>query len=65
MAHNNYTMSTRGSSDMHTLSPRALGVHIRQTIRVHGITITCTSAHSEVIHFEYLCITLLLLNGVN
>ena len=35
MAHNNYTMSTRGLPDMYTLSPRAcgplaLGVRIRQ-----------------------------------
>ena len=30
MAHNSYTMSTRGLPDMYTLSPRASGVHIRQ-----------------------------------
>ena len=45
MAHISYTMSTRGLPDMYTLSPRACGprasgVHIRQTTRVHGITIT-------------------------
>ena len=38
MAH---TMSTRGLPDMYTLSPRASGVHIRQTTRVHDIAITC------------------------
>ena len=40
MAHNSYSMSTHGLPDMYTLSPWALGVHIRQTTRVHGITIT-------------------------
>ena len=45
MAHKSYTMSTRGLTDMYTLSPwvcspQASGVHIRQTTRVHGITIT-------------------------
>ena len=45
MAHISYTMSTRGLPDMYTLSPQACGpwasgVHIRQTTRVHGITIT-------------------------
>ena len=40
MVHISYTMSTRGLPDMYTLSPRASGVHIRQTTRVHGITIT-------------------------
>ena len=48
MAHNSYTMSTRGLPDMYTLSPQtcgplASGVHIRQTTRVHGITITSIS----------------------
>ena len=42
--HISYTMSTRGSPDIYTLSPRAcgpraLGVYIRQTTRAHGITI--------------------------
>ena len=46
MVHISYTMSTCGLPDMYTLSPqacspRASGVHIRQTTRVHGITITC------------------------
>ena len=50
MAHNSYTMSTRGLPDMYTLSPRACGprasgVHIRQSTRVHGITITCIYAY--------------------
>ena len=40
MAHISYTMFNRGLPDMYTLSPRASGVHIRQTTRVHGITIT-------------------------
>ena len=45
MVHISYTMSTRGLPDMYTLSPwacdpRGLGLHIRQTTRVHGITIT-------------------------
>ena len=45
MVHISYTMFTRGLPDMYTLSPRACGprtsgVHIRQTTRVHGITIT-------------------------
>ena len=30
MAHNSYTMSTRGLPDMYTLSPQALGVHTYQ-----------------------------------
>ena len=42
--HSSYTMGTRGSPDIYTLSPRAcgpraLGVYIRQTTRAHGITI--------------------------
>ena len=45
MVHNSYTMSIRGLPDMYTFSPwacgpQALGVHIRQTTHVHGITIT-------------------------
>ena len=40
MPHNSYTMSTRDLPDMYTLNPWASGVHIRQTTRVHGITIT-------------------------
>ena len=36
MVHISYTMSTRGLPDMYTLSPRASGVHIRQTTRVHA-----------------------------
>ena len=39
MAHISYTMSTCGLPDMYTLRPRASGVDIRQTTRVHGITI--------------------------
>ena len=44
MAHNSFTMYTRGLPDMYTLSPRTSGirassVHIRQTTCVHGITI--------------------------
>ena len=39
-----YTMCTRGSPDIYTLSPwacgpRASGVYIRQTTRAHSITI--------------------------
>ena len=30
---------TCGSPDIYTLSPRALGVYIRQTTHAHGITI--------------------------
>ena len=42
--HISYTMCTRGSPDIYTLSPRACGprasgVYIRQTTRAHGITI--------------------------
>ena len=42
--HSSYTMGTRGSPDIYTLSPRACGprasgVYIRQTTRAHGITI--------------------------
>ena len=53
MAHISYTMSTRGLPDMYTLSPRACGprasgVHIRQTTRVHGITITYTTMTSYI-----------------
>ena len=38
MVHNSYTMSTRSLPDMYTLSPRALGVHIRQTICVEKLS---------------------------
>ena len=37
--HISYTMCTRGSPDIYTLSPRASGAYIRQTTRAHGITI--------------------------
>ena len=52
MVHISYTMSTRGLPDMYTLSPRACGprasgVHIRQTTRVHGITITYIKTHDS------------------
>ena len=40
MVHNSYTMSTRGLPEMYTLSPRVSGVHVRQTTRFYGITIT-------------------------
>ena len=33
-----YTMDTSGLPDMYTRSPRAEGVHIRQTTSGHGIT---------------------------
>ena len=60
MAHISNTMSTRGLPDMYTLSPRALGVHIRQTTRVHGITIPYThirvSRHNRMKH-AMACIT--------
>ena len=36
--HSSYTMGAHGSPDIYTLSPRALGVYIRQTTRAHGIT---------------------------
>ena len=35
-------MSTCGLPDIYTLSPRALGVYIRQITCAHGITIKCT-----------------------
>ena len=46
MAHNSYTMPAHGLPDMYTLSrwacsPWVLGILIRQTTLVHGITITC------------------------
>ena len=41
--HISYTMYTRGLPDICTLSPRALGVYIRQTTRAHGISNTCTN----------------------
>ena len=45
MAHNSYTMCIRGLPDTYVhpraCSSQALGVHIRQTTHVHGITITC------------------------
>ena len=42
--HSSYTMDTRGSPDIYTLSPQAcspqaLSVYIRQTTRAHGIAI--------------------------
>ena len=45
MAHNSYTICTRGLPYMYTLSPRscgpnASGVPIRHPICAHGITIT-------------------------
>ena len=34
-----YTMGMSGLPDMYTRSPRAAGVHIRQTMNAHGITV--------------------------
>ena len=39
VVHNSCNMGTRGLSDIYTLSPRALGVYIRQTTRAHVTTI--------------------------
>ena len=36
-----YTMGMSGLPDMYTRSPRAEGVHIRQTTNAHGITVMC------------------------
>ena len=48
--HISYTMCTRGSPDIYTLSPRACGprasgAYIRQTTRAHGITIKCNTVN--------------------
>ena len=48
--HSSYTMGTRGSPDIYTLSPRACGprasgVYIRQTTRAHGIIIKYVSIY--------------------
>ena len=54
MAHISYTMSTRGLPDMYTLSPpRALGVHVRQITRVHGITITYIYTYIYISYISY------------
>ena len=34
-------MGMSGLPEMYTLSPRASGVHIRQTTNAHGITVMC------------------------
>ena len=39
VVHNSCNMGTRGLPDIYTLSPRALGVYIRQTTRAHVTTI--------------------------
>ena len=53
MAHNSYTMSTCGLSDICTPSaPGPEALNIRQTTFVHGITITCTHTYA------YACIVL-------
>ena len=39
-----YAMDTRDLPDVYTVSPRALGVYIRQSTRAHGITITYVMA---------------------
>ena len=39
--HNSCNTGTHGLPDMYTLSPRALGVHIRQTTRACVTTIKC------------------------
>ena len=51
--HSSYTMDTRGSPDIYTLSPRnygpwASGVYITQTTHAHGITINyCFVNHTH------------------
>ena len=49
IAYSSYTMCTRGSPDIYTLSPRASGVYIRQTTRAHGITIKYVSRLPDVL----------------
>ena len=39
VVHNSCNMDTSGLPDIYTLSPRALGVYIRQTTRAHVTTI--------------------------
>ena len=50
--HNSYTMCSRSSPDIHTLSPWALGVYIRQTTRALGIaTYACSCmVQREALH---------------
>ena len=45
-------MCTRGSPDIYTLSPRALGVYIRQTTRAHGITIKNITSYVGLLLLE-------------
>ena len=48
--HGSYTMGTRGSPDIYTLSPRASGVYIRQTTCAHGITIKSSLCINSSLH---------------
>ena len=41
MIHNTCNMGACDLPDMYALSPRALGIHIRQIPRAHVTTITC------------------------
>ena len=56
MVHNSCNVCTRGLPDMYTLSPRALGVHIRQTTRVHVTTITYTPRSMRITIIYLICL---------
>ena len=43
MLHISCNIGTRDLPDMYALSPRALGIHIRQITRAYVTTITCNS----------------------
>ena len=44
MLHISCNIGTRDLPDMYALSPRALGIHIRQITRAYVTTITCMLA---------------------
>ena len=46
--HISYNMGTRALPDMYALSPRASGIHIRQSTRAHVITYTCNTFTPQI-----------------
>ena len=53
MLHISCDIGTRDLPDMYALSPRALGIHIRQITCAYVTTITCTLHDKPAILYRY------------
>ena len=53
MIHNSCNMAIHDLPDMYVLSPRALGIHIRQIPHGHVTTITCSLLRQKYFTTDY------------